>query len=453
MATLEALTEELIDELTRMQSATPFPAKDGEGFVMQGWISTGDGRQITLSSEMERLIAEIAGELRKRDTALAHSHTDKEWTWLVRGTFGPALVSIDLDDERSANAQTVIASVRAQLDAARGTRDCEHGFGCTLFGTFDVAPFSIGPVTFEPRGVWLARKLREGDVSKTSARRVAATWSGAKLAKRKQGIDAMRERDVLDAVGTCPYVCSVRTLGLASEAGRLKAQTAAHMAMAAIALRWETPSRTLAGFRLLVDAGMRRQRSLVFIPGVRTLAGGHLVGMPHGQSISAADWLAQYDAFKDDFALIGQAIDYFLSSRGTSARPRLMNVLAQALLWFHEACREEVDLMAVVKFTATLDALANGGKSGGIRKLVNARLGIQDNQPIRKCGPTLKAAVDEIYRDGRSRTIHGTNDRLGHDWSSTRSLAETFARLCLIMSIDWMTKNSGVDDPAALQKP
>lgn len=452
MTSLKALSEEMIAEVSRMQGSEALPEKDGDSFSMPGIIGTGDGRQIMTSREMERLMAAIAEELRKLDPALAHSHTEKEWNWLVRGTFGPALIAVDLDDDSSDNAQKVLASVRAQLATVNSPHECEHAFGCTLFSTFDVGAFSVGPVTFEPRNAWLSRKTREGDVSKITARRVGVFWSGTKLRKRKHGIDATRERDVLDAIGSCPYVCSVRTRGLASEAGRLKAQTAAHMAMAAVALRWQSPSSVLGGFRLLVDQGTRWQRSLVFVPGIRTLAGGHMVGLPHGPSISPADWSTEFETHKDDFALIGEAIDYYLSVAGISVRPKLMNVLVQALLWFYEACREEVDLMAVVKFSATLDALANGGKSGGIKRLVTARLGIKDTQTIRKDGPTLKAAIDEIYSDGRSRTIHGTNERIGHDWSSTRRLAEAFARLCMITSVNWMTQNPTLDDPAALQK-
>jgi hypothetical protein len=129
-----------------------------------------------------------------------------------------------------------------------------------------------------------------------------------------------------------------------------------------------------------------------------------------------------------------------------------MNTFAQALLWFHEGCRDEVELMAVVKFSACLDALASGGKSNGIRSLIRARLGMQDNKPIRKDGPTMHQAVEEIYSSGRSRTIHGTNDKFGNDWSSTRALAEQFARLCLVMSLDWAVSNPARDDPPALKK-
>lgn len=453
MAILDTLGQDLITELQRIQAPNVLPENDQGGFGIPGWIATGDGRSIVVSSEMERLIAAIADELRKADPSLAQSHTVKEWTWLIRGMFGPALATIDLDDDCAENAARVIASVQAQLATTPATSDCEHGFGCTLFGNVDVAAFEIGPVRFEPREAWLSRKEASGDVSATTARRLRKWWAGKKLAKRKQGIEAIRERDVQDAIADCPYVCSVSTIGLASEAGRLKAQIAAHMAMAAVSLRWEIPSSALSGFRLLVDPPLRRQQSLVFKPGVKTLAGRHVVGLPHGPTISAQEWLSQLTTHKDDFAVMGEAITYYLTATGASSRPKMMSVLAQALLWFHEACREEIDLMAVVKFTATLDALACGGKSGGIKRVVNARLGIKDDSTIRKGGPTLKKAVDEIYGEGRSRTIHGTNDKLGHDWSSTRRLAEAFARLCLIMCAEWMAKNPSSDDPTALQKP
>lgn len=452
MALLDTLGQKLITELKRIQAPDALPEKDPGGFVVPGWIATGDGRSIVLSSEMERLIRAIADELRKTSPSLAQSHTVKEWNWLIRGMFGPALVTIDLDDDCAKNSATVIASVQTQLATTPATSDCEHAFGCTLFGNADVAAFEIGPVLFEPRETWLGRKEAAGDVSATTARRLRKWWTGKKLAKRKQGVEATRERDLQDAIADCPYVCSVSTIGLAEEAGRIKAQIAAHMAMAAISLRWEIPSRALSGFRLLVDPPVRRQRSLVFIPGVKTLAGGHMVGMPHGPTISAQEWLSQLTTHKDDFAVMGEAITYYLSATGSSSRPKMMSVLAQAMLWFHEACREEIDLMAVVKFTATLDALAGGGKSGGIKRVVNARLGIKDGSTIRKDGPTLKAAVEEIYSDGRSRTMHGTNDKLGHDWSSTRRLAEAFARLCLITCAAWMAQNPSGDDPAALQK-
>jgi hypothetical protein len=236
---------------------------------------------------------------------------------------------------------------------------------------------------------------------------------------------------------------------LAAEAGREKALTAARLAIASIAILWATPSRALAGMNLLFDRRIHRQVALTFIPGKIVLAGSRVSHMPHGPWLKNGEWEIELATHQDHFRVVGEILQYVIDPAGDAARPRIMNALTQALLWFHEGCREIVTLMAIVKYSAALDALACGCKSGGIRHLINARLGIQDNKPIRPNGPTLKQAVDEIYRDGRSRTVHGTNVKLGHDWSGTRGLAEQFARLCLLACIDWAASS---DDPRQLSQ-
>jgi hypothetical protein len=72
--------------------------------------------------------------------------------------------------------------------------------------------------------------------------------------------------------------------------------------------------------------------------------------------------------------------------------------------------------------------------------------------PIRPGGPTMKETINRIYGEGRSRTIHGTNEKLGYDWSSVRGLAEQFARMCSMACIDWGAKNPAYDDPSLLVK-
>lgn len=453
MATLESHVNALISELTRVQTPGSIPGPDEEGFSFPGQIAVGNDRFIVTTPEMERLIKLASRELKRSDPVLSRTHTDKEWNRMVRRAFGPALMLIDLDDDQRENARTVIAAIRATFNGPAKTHGpAEHVFGCTLFGVFDVAPFSIGPVHFEPRSAWLRRKVADGDVSKITAQRIARVWSGGKLRKRKTSVDSLQERDILDSVDGCPYVCSVRTEGLAPEAGRLKAQTAARLAMTGIALRWAVSSRALDGFRLLVDPSVRRQSFLVFKPKVKLSSGVNLMGLPHGPTISPENWAKELAKYRGDFDVVGKAIAYYLSPDGNVARPALMNTFAQGLLWFYEGCRDEVDLMAVVKFSACLDALASGRKSNGIRSLIRARLGMQDDKPIRKDGPTMHEAVEEIYSLGRSRTIHGTNEKIGNDWSSTRALAEQFARLCLVMCLDWAVCNPANDDPLALKK-
>jgi hypothetical protein len=385
------------------------------------------------------------------DPSLAKKVTRAEWRAMVRKAFGPVLAVIDLDDDSGTNADTLLNEIKAELSkhlAGYGVR--EFAFGGTLFGNVAIPPFAIGPVQFEARVKWLARKHSEGGISTTTRRRLERVWRGKPLRKRKPSADSIHENDVIDAVSTCPFVCSVTTEGLGAEAARERALTAARLAIAAIALLWVSPSSALDGMNLLFDRRIHRQKALTFIPGQIVLAGSRISQMPHGPWLETGQWEAVFEQQKDHFRVAAEILNYVVDPTGKAVRPKMMNALAQALLWFHEGCRESVTLMAIVKYSAALDALACGGKSGGIRRLINARFGIQDDKPIWVDGPTLKQAVDEIYSDGRSRTIHGTNEKLSHDWSGTRGLAEQFARRCLLLCIDWAARNPASDDPRQL---
>ncbi|MDX8540090.1 hypothetical protein RFM23_20940 [Mesorhizobium abyssinicae] len=450
MATLRDLLRELIEELIKTQTPGSFPEKVDGVTVMSGFISTGQGGSLMLSRPMEQLISQIAQILRQNAPTVFLSHTEKEWLQLVRGAFGPPLALIDLTDDLGSNADQVLAAVRQTLSEStvKGST-CEYAFGCTLFASKAVEAFAIGPVRFEARLEWLARKLGEGAVTAIMARRLRRRWAGQKNRKRKHLVDGMRETDIVDAVGSCDYICSVMTGGLASQAGEMKSRTAARLALTAIAIWWEVPSRALDGMNLLVDRTVRIQRSLAFVPGKITLSGGTLLGRPHGPPISPKEWADLLARVGDELKVVGELIEFYLSPTGAVGRPKLMNALAQALLWFHEGCREQVDLMAIVKFAATLDALASGGESSGILKLIQARLGPKPSDPIRANGQTAKQGVEEIYSKGRSRTMHGTNENLGHDWTSTRGFSEVIARYCLISCLGWAATNAS-DDPKLL---
>ncbi|MBF0252052.1 MAG: hypothetical protein HQL35_15645 [Alphaproteobacteria bacterium] len=406
-----------------------------------------------MSRKIDDTIVTVANQLMADDPSLSTKVTCDEWRVMVRAAFGPVLAMIDLDVDPAKNVDTVLTEIKTELSkhvSGYGVR--EFTFGCTLFGNPEITPFAIGPVCFEPRIDWLTRKSSEGAISATTRRRVEQAWSGKPTRKRKPSADSICETDILESIGSCPFVCSITTSGLAAEAGREKALTAARLAIAAIALLWATPSRALEGMNLLFDRRIHHQKTLTFVPGKIVLAGSRLSHMPHGPWLKEGQWETEFAKYTDHFLVVGQILNYVIDATGNAARPKMMNALAQALLWFHEGSREIVALMAIVKYSAALDALACGGKSGGIRRLVNARLGIQDSHLIRPNGPTLKQAVVEIYSDGRSRTIHGTNEKLGYDWSGTRSLSEQFSRLCLLACIEWAAQNSSSDDPKLLSR-
>ncbi len=144
-------------------------------------------------------------------------------------------------------------------------------------------------------------------------------------------------------------------------------------------------------------------------------------------------------------------IEFYLSPDGKVNRPKLMNTLFQSLLWFHEGCREQVDHIAIVKFAASLDALARGKRKSGIMKLIKARLGFDRRDRFRPNGQTMQEGVEEIYGEGRSRTIHGTNENIARDWSSTRRFAESLSRHCLISCLSWASVTNA-DDPEQMKQ-
>jgi hypothetical protein len=447
------IVADIIRELKWIQGLPKPPVDKDDILPIPRMIATGNGNGIIVSKKIDQLIADFAHTLHSNDASLATRFTSAERNEAVRNAFGAALLLIGLADDTAANARKVTSGVKsivAHQAGSQGRRD--YCFGCTLFRNTDIADFQIAPVRFEPRLDWLTRKADEGAISAVTRRRVASAWQGRKPAKRKRGYDAVRENNILDTIGGSPYVCTVATDGFGTEAGREKALTAARLALTAIALLWEPSSKALDGFNLSFDRAMHRQKSLIFAPGKIFLSGSKLSHMPHGPYLKPGSWEKQMAANQRHFAVASEILEYFLKPDGKVARPKTMNSLGQALLWFHEACREPVALMAIVKFSASMDALASGKKSSGILKVLCARLGIADSTAIRPSGPTVKQVIEEIYSDGRSRTIHGTNERLGYDWSDTRALAEYFARYCLMSCMDWAGTQSATDDPLQLMK-
>lgn len=445
------LVSEIIIELKRVEGLAEPPIDKDDVLQIPRMIPTGGGNGLIVSRKIDDLISRLARELQKSDPTLSKSFTGEEWGTMVRKAFGPALLPIDLEDDPTESGRIVLAEVKrivAKQAGSNGPR--EYAFGCTLFGNVDIDGFRIGPVRFEPRLSWLERKVLEGDVSRITRRRVVRAWQDKKPGKRKPSYDSISEGGILGAIGSCPYVCSVNAAGFAAKAGEEKALTVARLALTAIALLWETPSKALSGFNLFFDRSVHRRKTLTFVPGTIALSGSSLSHMPHGPRVTPEGWKNQLAKKAAHFEVVGSILEYFLSTDGAVARPRMMNTLGQALLWFHEACREPVTLMSIVKFSASLDALAGGGRASGIRRLIKARLGIKDEDAALKDGTTLKQVIDEIYSDGRSRTIHGTNDKLGYDWSVTKSVAEHLARYCLVTCIYWVGKHPSVDDPSQL---
>lgn len=449
---LRQLISDIIVELTRLQGAALPPWREDDDFPFPRMIAVDGERTLYVSKKIDNLIDLVALQIHASEHELGRRVGTAELRSIVRRAFGPALAVIDLSHDVSENANITLSSVRTfvELSIYREKLRQEHCFGCTLFSRLSVPAFEVGSVRFETRAEWLTRKMAEGDISQNTHRRIERIWSGSKLRARKPSFESIGERDILDAVGDCPYVCSVTTDGYSLGLGREKALIAARLALTSIALLWQTPSKRLDGFNLAYDRVVQFQIAMAFHE-KKILTSRTKIHLTVDGDFNREKWDLLLAESKGYFSIIAEIADYSLSLADVS-RTNLMRTLFHALLWFHEGCRDRSPLIAVVKFAATMDALACGGKENGILRLFEARLRLKGDARLFPDGTTLKSAVSTIYGYGRNRTIHGNNERIGTDWSNNSARAEQLARLCLIYCIEWAADNPEIDNPKMMSR-
>jgi hypothetical protein len=308
-------------------------------------------------------------------------------------------------------------------------------------------------VTVWDRSSWLNHALAERRITRVTHRRLAARWSGEKLQRRQPSLESSNEDHIVDAIGTAHYICSVETDGLFGEFAKEKALLAARLTLLGVSLMWASPSRALKDINLVYDGLPYRQTYAFFQDRPEIMYGSRWTNSLHGKSLFGDAWEPMIGERDNWWAILGETLEFLLSKDGKVPRPRLMNSFAHSLIWLHEACREPIPMIAVTKFMASLDALAGGSRSGGIIDLVCARIGRDRTSPIRLGGPTFAEAIQNLYNEGRSRLVHGSSNRLGYDWQHQRELAESLARICIILCFEWAEANPNCDDPKMMLVP
>ncbi len=250
MSNPEKIIEDIIGALHAVQGKSASALIKGDSFRLPRLIPAGGGGTIQITKEIDDLITRLARELKTKRPALARNTKDNEWLSWVRTTIGPLLASTSLAPSAAKQAASLLKKLEDTLKGiVANLNPLEYAFGTTLFSNSDVSPFTIGPVTIEPRELWLDRKVAKHDVGPVSGHRVKRIWAGARLRPRKHNREKLREGDILKAIGPCQYVCTVRlSAAFATEAGLETALTAARLALACVALAFETPSETLRGF-------------------------------------------------------------------------------------------------------------------------------------------------------------------------------------------------------------
>lgn len=439
----------------RTISDSPFSKPSAVGLPeIPGWISAGDDESLIINSAISGWIGDLSSYLRDADPSLARSISVQDWAGVVRRVLGPLLGATDLDDSLETSSEVVLASLRDELTHTNWNFNKRTFlFGCSLIEHHEISPFSVGPVTIWNRSSWLNHAVAEGRIARVTHQRLVATWSGRKLRRRKPSLESSNENEILDATGMAPYICSVETEGLFGEFAKEKALLAARLTLLGVGLMWDRPSKALKEINLVYDGPSYRQTYAYFQDRPENFGGSRWTKSLHGVSLFG-DMLEPLVAQRNGWwAILAEALEFLLSNDGRVARPKLMKSFAHSLIWLHEACREPTPMIAVTKFMASLDALAGGNGSGTIINLVCARMGQDQNSPIWAGGPTFAAAIKDLYQEGRNKIIHGNSDWLGYDWQNRRDLAESFARICMILCFDWAVANPSCDDPRMMTRP
>ncbi|CAM3580629.1 hypothetical protein [Thalassospira profundimaris] len=457
--------KEIVEEFYRIRKLKKPYIEVYDNFPIPRQLQT-DGRddQINISKKIDQLIEDIACEM-QINSPIKNQFSKKDFRTLVRETFGPALHSINLDDDIIASAKAVQTEVETRildkLDIKSNHDRAEYTLGCRLFTYNDFFPFQIGPVRFEPRSLWLNRKASDGNISNITKRRIVRIWDGFEVRKRKRSRDNYSEQEVLKTIGECPYVCSVKIPMSGPEKGEKDALLAARLALTSLALAWPTASSALSGLNLHFDQNIYNRYILSFFSDGSIQYHGEKSSSRHAPFVSREDLETRFKEYAAIFKTTGEAIDWVVSPIESPLRPKFSNITAQALLWFHDGCREIFDLKAIVCFAACLDILACGSYQKGIHELIHARLGWNKNTTVTRDDLTVKDIVEKIYSHGRNRFSHGPLDQKGEkvwdtelaeDWSDTRQIAEWLARRCLISCMDWMANHPNCDVPRKLRQ-
>ena len=437
MAEKMKLGEEILANLASIQGTAREGLLHADDFQLPRLIGIGSGRSLQVTKAIDDLISGLARELMVERPTLVKAIRDAEYVSLVRAACGPVLATLNLNRPFAETGAELVTRVEKAVDEQIASfPGREHAFGVTLFGNPGVETFSIGPVTFEEWSVWLARKKADGGFSAVTERRLRKAWGGARLSKRKPGIAAAQERNILSAMSRAPYVASIRVEGFAASAGLEAAANSVRLAVTTVALLWPTPSRALEGMRLRFDPRHHAEEAVTFVPGRIVLGGARMRGTPFGPTINPADWAAGQAEVAPVLAAAGEAISLLTNPDDTPPRVGVMRALVQSIQWFYAGCRELNDPVAIVNFGASLDALASGAGDQGILALLEARFGLKPSDPSYPGGPTVEATVKDLYGEGRSQLVHGISKRIGHDWTERRARIESLARQTLLACLE-----------------
>lgn len=321
----------------------------------------------------------------------------------------------------------LVADYKSNLDVLAGSARADFycHIPCHLFDINQgVAAFSVGPVEFSPRAVWIAKHVR----CPLALERVQQVESGLRAIQELQSefMKAAAPADVRDAwsiltfLGSYSWVATICMPGHDLTQSHHKATLLVGLAIDIVGLRFHVQQS-----RRFAKAGRQHLYSearLATDENGKLLRGSmaQLAGLGGAPGALAAKMIAE-QPFLDQ---AGEVLSAFVKGRNAGKAPHLIERWANALYWFGEARREASDFMAVVDYGCAADGLSNaGGASSKMIAFAEAALN-PGSRPAPAGTLSISGAVRRVYAEGRNKLAHGEVSGLFEDQSESRSVGD-----------------------------
>ena len=432
MTNIKKTIQSIIKEIDEVNIQPVKPNLESPSF-----ISTDGGNTLLLNQSINKKITEVADYYFNQQNEIKTKYTINEWRTEIRRMVGRCYEVTDSNDSLEQRRHTFKQEIEnAKNESISRQNNYFLSFGCLLFREPLNSEFSIGPVTFLPSNSWLNCAFENGLIEETEYKNLKKFVFGSESTSDKEAREQLQDPIIFDMFRDTQMMCTVKTEGLAPELARKRSLIAARLAQTSITLLWLKPSRILGSMRVAGEHSTFMRDMIMSTPNARLGYHSELVGL----NVVNCDDITKISSYdKQLFDLSGQMIACWTSNTEYSQASELLRGLSQALFFFWSGCNDD-ELMSIVKFTASLEALSPEQNCKAVLKLTKSRLNLEGEDPVTP-NKNLKQIVKQMYNQARSRTLHGTNEKLLHDWSIVQAYSEVITRNCIVSSMKFLIKN------------
>lgn len=395
-----------------------------------GLIAANDKGGIRTNLKIEKSISYIAGHIRNKWPDVKKKYEIKEWSKIVRRTFGPVLADHEYNSGKNASILKHNVERDLKIILATGYDGIERSIGCKLFSNTIQRPIDYGVVRLESRDDWLFRQKENNCIDDLSYSKIKHAVDTNIDSFSSDSFLEIRNKTISEQISDWPMMCAVITNGLSDSLAKTRTIVCAKLALTSISLAYQYPSKIFESFQLSCDAPPRKLCLIPTKPNANYLAGFETIGaMPGTTYMAEADLEAFFETHTDFEKFYGSLFRCWAECDYYESASEEVKSVSQSIYWIYEAMKEDNRLMSIVKYTASLESLAakKGGREIAVTNLISESLGINPEKVIYK-NENLISVVKRLYTVARSRTLHGSNHEYLQDWSDYRSIAEQLVR-------------------------